>query len=125
MKKKEIESMLNAYNRLAKQAVEDKSIFGVTEIALRINDNDIAILKPFLRAEKETIYSVGDVELKQSGLVYSAELTEGDTKYLVFPNERVLYDTLHDLRQMIKHVAVNAKRVKADYFYEQTDCPWK
>ncbi len=129
MKRKEIENLLNAYNRLAKQAVEDKSIFGVIEIALKINAEDIDILRPFLRAEKKTTYKVGDVELTESGMVYSAELTENDTKYLIFPNERVLYDTLYDLRQMIEHVAYSAKRIKADHYYTadtpQTDCAWR
>jgi len=117
MKAKEIEALMNAYNRLVKQTIEDKECFGLIEIALRINDKDIEILRPFLRAKKKVTYSVGDVELSSDGMVYSAELTEGDTKYLIFPNERVLYDTLYDLREMIEHVAYSAKRIKADHYY--------
>ena len=126
MKAKEIEALMNAYNRLVKQTIEDKECFGLIEIALRINDKDIEILRPFLRAKKKVTYSVGDVELSSDGMVYSAELAEGDTKYLIFPNERVLYDTLYDLREMIEHVAYSAKRIKADHYYTadtpQTDC---
>jgi len=126
MKAKEIEALMNAYNRLVKQTIEDKEYFGLIEIALRINDKDIEILRPFLRAKKKVTYSVGDVELSSDGMVYSAELTEGDTKYLIFPNERVLYDTLYDLREMIEHVAYSAKRIKADHYYTadapHTDC---
>lgn len=146
MKAKEIEALMNAYNRLVKQTVEDKECFGLIEIALRISDKDIETLRPFLRAKKKVTYSVGDVELSSDGMVYSAELTEGDTKYLIFPNERVLYDTLYDLREMIEHVAYSAKRIKADHYYTadtpqtetstndeklqlavepQTDCGWK
>ena len=117
MKAKEIEALMNAYNRLVKQTIEDKECFGLIEIALRINDKDIEILRPFLRAKKKVTYSVGDVELSSDGMVYSAELTKGDTKYLIFPNERVLYDTLYDLREMIEHVAYSAKRIKADHYY--------
>ena len=117
MKAKEIETLMNAYNRLVKQTIEDKECFGLIEIALRINDKDIETLRPFLRAKKKVTYSVGDVELSSDGMVYSAELAEGDTKYLIFPNERVLYDTLYDLREMIEHVAYSAKRIKADHYY--------
>lgn len=117
MKAKEIEALMNAYNRLVKQTIEDKECFGLIEVALRINDKDIEILRPFLRAKKKVTYSVGDVELSSDGMVYSAELTEGDTKYLIFPNKRVLYDTLYDLREMIEHVAYSAKRIKADHYY--------
>jgi len=127
MKAKEIEALMNAYNRLVKQTIEDKECFGLIEIALRINDKDIEILRPFLRAKKKVTYSVGDVELSSDGMVYSAELTEGDTKYLIFPNERVLYDTLYDLREMIEHVAYSAKRIKADHYYTADtlkECPW-
>ena len=128
MKAKEIEALMNAYNRLVKQTIEDKECFGLIEIALRINDKDIEILRPFLRAKKKVTYSVGDVELSSDGMVYSAELAKGDTKYLIFPNERVLYDTLYDLREMIEHVAYSAKRIKADHYYTadtpQTDCGW-
>ena len=117
MKAKEIEALMNAYNRLVKQTIEDKECFGLIEIALRISDKDIETLRPFLRAKKKVTYSVGDVELSSDEMVYSAELTEGDTKYLIFPNERVLYDTLYDLREMIEHVAYSAKRIKADHYY--------
>ena len=129
MKAKEIEALMNAYNRLVKQKIEDKECFGLIEIALRINDKDIETLRPFLRAKKKVTYSVGDVELSSDGMVYSTELTKGDAKYLIFPNERVLYDTLYDLREMIEHVAYSAKRIKADHYYTadtpQTDCGWK
>lgn len=127
MKAKEIEALMNAYNRLVKQTIEDKECFGLIEIALRISDKDTETLRPFLRAKKKVTYSVGDVELSSDGTVYSAELTEGDTKYLIFPNERVLYGTLYDLREMIEHVAYSAKRIKADHYYTadtpQTDFP--
>lgn len=123
MTKREVEQIVNAYNRLAISATEpqNKEIFGIIDVGIPIKDKDYELLRPFLNAKVKVIYNIGKVEYRSESVMCHSVLTDEQGKWLTYPNESIMQENMRHLRTMILNLCHLPKGKHEDFY--TTDTP--
>ena len=106
MKKEERQNLISAYQNLASATPTIRKFADGERLARSISDEDYEVLEPFLLAEYERTYQIGEVQIRVEGRVsnYFTDVIDTEGRELLFLNDRHEAELFSALCEMIETV---------------------
>ena len=117
MKRKEINNILAAYNKLAESELEPIDLFS-HEFGVKMTPEQYDTLRPFLEATRTCNFSINDCQFQTTGKIFNAVFTINDSLYLAMPSTAIFMTTLCELHELIRIVFGMYKKVKLSELYK-------